>query len=302
MNRLRIYRLARQVWRLLKITGLGKWQPFERLRSRISRRLFGWAAPEGHIEVTTRALQGMTLYVDGTFFSSFDQREYEPYNTELILQHLKPGHVVLDIGANAGYYSLLAGRAVGPTGRVYAFEPAAKAYTLLERNIEKNGLGQIVKPLRKAVSDKTGVVILHTYAEASGASSVHSHANVTHFSVEETLEVDSVSIDDLLNGQEVNFIKMDIEGHEVAALRGMRNTILRSPDLIIMSELNPSLLHSAGSSAREYVQMLESLGFYVRIINEKQGSLEAITAAYWAWLEQLETDSSDHVNILCMRR
>src|SRR5262249_15912979 len=92
---------------------------------------------------------------------------YEPFETELLLGHLNPGDVVLDLGANLGYYTLLFARRVGPTGKVFAFEPDPDNFALLEENVARNGYDNMVLA-RKAASDKSGTAQLYRSADNQG--------------------------------------------------------------------------------------------------------------------------------------
>jgi FkbM family methyltransferase len=259
-----------------------------------------WVAPEGHVTVKTKALGDMRLQVDSTFFNSFDQQEYEAFSTEVFLRCLKPGSTVVDIGANAGYFTLLAARAVGPQGKVYAFEPSSQAYGFLERNIRDNGYSATVRPVKQAVSSKSEVLEFFNYNYAGGAGSLYRNDGITNLSVKNVEQVQCTSIDDFVAGQAVDLVKMDVEGHEPAALEGMRKTILSNPGLIIFSEVYPGLLRNAGNGVVEYITALWNLGFDVRVIDEDNQTLHRLTQAQLNALEQKEnTDAS--INILCCR-
>ena len=135
---------------------------------------------------------------------------------------LRPGDVAYDIGANAGFFTLLMSRAVGPTGHVHAFEPVPENLTLLERHLALNAIQNVtVHPV--AVSDQAGTVQF-----ARGG-------NLAQGRIDDTgeLTVRSVAIDDLKLPLP-RVIKMDIEGGESLALCGMTGTLKAARPLLLI--------------------------------------------------------------------
>ena len=106
---------------------------------------------------------------------------WEPAETALIRSQLKPGDTFIDVGANFGYYTVLASKLVGPTGRVIAFEPDPRSFQLLERNVARNGCTNVVLE-QKALADKPGTLTLHVSDSNRGAHSVIAAGtdNVSH--------------------------------------------------------------------------------------------------------------------------
>src|SRR5512138_2867115 len=87
----------------------------------------------------TAQVHGQTMYLDpGDSMGLAIQGTYEPEETEAVLRSVKSGMVVVDIGANIGYYTLLFARLVGPQGRVIAFEPDPATFALLKKNVDSN--------------------------------------------------------------------------------------------------------------------------------------------------------------------
>ena len=89
---------------------------------------------------------------------------HDPTETALVRKEIKRGDVVLDVGANVGYYTLIFAECVGETGKVFAFEPDPTNFALLKKNIEANGVKNVVL-VQKAVSDTTGITRLHLSEE-----------------------------------------------------------------------------------------------------------------------------------------
>lgn len=117
-------------------------------------------------------------------------RVYEPLETQWMFDHVGPNDVVVDVGANIGYYTLLLAKQVGHAGRVFAFEPDPVNFDLLQRNVERNGYRNIVLE-RLAVSDVTGSVTLFTNEENRGDHRIHPTTSDLP-----AVEVPSVRLDD----------------------------------------------------------------------------------------------------------
>ena len=171
----------------------------------------------------------------------FNAGEYNPHTVlgnyempvqEVFLQYLKPKDIFYDIGANVGFFTILAAKIVGHEGKVYAFEPEAANVAVLRRNTELNGFSQ-VKVIEKAVSDTTGIKKLWL-TEYCGA---HSIAPVgTKFDPKKYTTVNTVSIDDLLQQKKIEpptLVKIDVEGAEINVLHGMSQTIQKWQPIII---------------------------------------------------------------------
>lgn len=172
---------------------------------------------------------------------------------------LAPGATALDIGANVGAYALLFGQWVRPGGRVYAFEPAPVMLAALERHVALNDLGSIVMPVAAAASDTTGRAGFVT-GGAHGISRLGAIGEAT------SLAVNTITIDEFCNRESVtpDLIKIDVEGAELAALRGMRETIrTRRGNLAVFVELHPRLW-PAMAVTRDLVEAeLSSLGLRI---------------------------------------
>lgn len=179
----------------------------------------------------------------------------------LIAGQVGPGTVALDIGANIGFYTRLLSRSVGEAGVVYAFEPEARNFQHLERLTRHLAN---VRPVRAACGETSGMA--HLYRSE--------RLNVDHHLYENDeprgkVAVPMVSIDDHLMQETrgVGFVKIDVQGYDCFVVRGMRETLSRSPCPVILGELWPYGLRQAGSSADEYLSELSRLGFAVRILS-----------------------------------
>jgi FkbM family methyltransferase len=210
-------------------------------------------------------LDGVPTYLWWTY----TVRPYEPYTTELFNRAVFPGATVLDLGAHFGYFSIIAARRVGSGGRVYAFEPAPSNFAILTRALDLNGVRN-VDAVQKAVSDDVGRVPF-LLADASTAHGIHGEL---FKAAKQVIQVDCVTIDQFLEkDQAVHVVKMDIQGHEAHALRGMVQTITRNSKLEMFVEWSPGLLRYAGVDPHQPVHMLRDLGFEVCMIDEQKREL-----------------------------
>jgi FkbM family methyltransferase len=135
--------------------------------------------------------------------------------------------MVLDVGAHAGYYTLLSAVLAGPTGRVWAFEPDAANAHFLREHVGLNGLARVVVVEQAAVSDRTGTA---RFAAGSGSGT-------GHLAEQGPLEVAMLRLDDYCERQGIvpNAVKIDVEGAEAAVLAGGMETIRRHQPVIFLS-------------------------------------------------------------------
>ena len=237
----------------------------------------------------------MYVHTNTADFPLYAFGPYEPYTTELFKHVIKPGATVIDIGAQYGYFSLIAAKKAGSDGKVYAFEPAPTNFQLLKRNIQMNNYTNIVHPIQKAVGDKRSTLTLFVY-ENSDSHSMYRHPQA---SVKEEVSVECITIDEFLGGKSIDIIKIDIEGHEHYCLQGMEKTIAKSDSLILFAELAPAYLRRAGVESEDYLAQLRSFGFDIQVIDERSRCLKPITKAM---LVKAEDNPSWHVNLYCVKR
>lgn len=217
---------------------------------------------------------------------------FEPYTTELFKRAIKPGATVLDIGAQFGYYSLLAAKLTGPDGMVFSFEPVPRNFEVLIKNIEMNNYNDIICPIQKAVGNKRELVTIFLY-EHSDSHGMFRHPTAA---VDKTISVECITVDEFLEGRPVDVIKIDIEGNEPFALEGMEKTISKNKNLILFTELAPIFLRKAGVEPRDYISQLKNLGFKIQIIDERRRCLKAFSEDIIVKSEQ-----SWHANLFCTK-
>jgi FkbM family methyltransferase len=219
----------------------------------------------------------------------------EPLETELIASLVRPGDTVLDLGANIGYYTLLAARVVGPSGCVYAFEPDPVNFALLRQNVAANGYRNVVLcPL--AVSDRCGDAQLFLSTTNAGDHQLFASAEGRQSVAAKVVTLDSYF--EKYPGR-IDLIKMDIQGCECAALAGMRGLLARQSRLALLTEFWPRGLRLAGTSAQAYLDLLQDFGFRLWQIREDVMAVQRVNSAFL--LRTYPAESDNFTNLLAIK-
>lgn len=220
------------------------------------------------LRVTTQDVIGRHIYKYG---------RHEPETTDFLIGSLEilDGDVIFDIGANIGWYSLLFDRIAGrAAAEIYAFEPDPENFGLLKENIALNDARHI-RPVQFGASDRTGTFQLHLFGGANRGR--HSMLPIHEG---ESVEIRTITLDDFwaeqgLGDRVPRFIKMDIEGFELAALRGADEVLKRCP--LVMTEYSPRYMKAAGLVPAELIELMTSHGFAPHVLRD--GSLAAAETA-----------------------
>jgi FkbM family methyltransferase len=158
---------------------------------------------------------------------------YEPAKHALIRRHLRPGMTFIDVGANKGDFTLLAARLAGNSGTVISIEPAPENHSVLQRSIELNDYTNI-RVLQVALSDRDGTANLQI------GSTSGSHTLSPEFNGLRTVAVPTRTLDGVVAEQQlgsVDMIKIDVQGLELAVLRGAAQTLRANPGIILLLDL-----------------------------------------------------------------
>ena len=175
---------------------------------------------------------------------------------EFLVSIVQPGMRILDIGANRGVVSVALARAVGPTGRVYAFEPVPEYFAALKENLARNRADN-VEAFPLALGDREGPLPFYQRGEASGITPGEGAAPLT---------VQGATVDRFLADQAIDHIdlmSLDCEGSELRVFQGAAS-LLREQAPRIFCELHHDYLRHLGSSARDVAAFLEGFGYQVK--------------------------------------
>jgi FkbM family methyltransferase len=253
------------------------------------------AAPE-RVELNA----GYHLYVrpDDTHVGAQLKRAlaYEEKVSDRITELLTPGSVFVDVGASIGVFTIMAGRLVGPTGRVIAIEPGPQNRTLLLLNIATNGLDN-VDVVWSAVSDDEGLVL---YGQSGGNGFIQTFdGDVTKLT---TLDlVESRSLDAILSGRgRIDVVKIDVEGAEGRVLRGARD-LLRSRRSTVFFEFSPPALAArSGIEAVEVLATLMDYGYTFDVLLDSAEDL--VDVSVYGIVEVFEASDDEHLNLVARPR
>lgn len=208
----------------------------------------------------------------------FLHRDYESFEVFLIEQLTQQGMTMIDVGACIGYHTLIGSRCVGNSGIVIAFEPAVGNYLLLARNIQLNSISNVCA-MNAAVMDYQGIVKLFLSSVNFGDHRVYDAEDEAKFGEtrRESTVVPCVRVDDVLReyGLKADVIKIDVQGAEMAAFRGMEDS-LTNPEVVLFCEFWPYGLRKLGSSPTEMLDYLGWLGFSIYEILEERRSLKLV--------------------------
>ena len=232
------------------------------------------------------------LYPEGEIaeFLSF-QRLFERAELALVAAFLKQGMTVVDVGANIGLYSTLAGKLVGPGGEVWGFEPSPESFVRLRKNLLLNGC-RAVHPCRMALSDQADAT-MHLKCDR-GFGDAYRYlvtASPEDGITGEGLEAVPVTTLDCWAREAgigaVDFLKVDIEGGEFRMLRGAQEVLRANPRIVVFFESEPDWCRRAGCRQEDAFGLLEELGFGLYAWNDRargwQTDQRALLQAGMVW-------------------
>jgi FkbM family methyltransferase len=198
---------------------------------------------------------------------------YEPQETILLQHLLGPGHTFVDVGANWGYFTLVAASLVGAAGRIVSVEADPRACRALAANIAMNVIST-AQVVEAAADSREGTLSFNTYGthsdEFASYGVVRSRATVAGM---RAFDVRTRPLDDVLDEagvDRVDLLKLDIEGAEAQALAGLGRRLTSGRIERILMELHPELLRERGESAEALIATMRSMGFHVLCVNHSR--------------------------------
>lgn len=207
-----------------------------------------------------------SVFINGTF---------EPEELAFIRHTVKPGMIAVDVGANIGVHSLVLADCIGDSGKVHAFEPSA-AFERLSNNIALNRFQSRFQLNRCALGETDGKIELFFCppgheAYTSAGKPLHDLSQGRKF------EVDLLTLDNYCrfhNIPRIDFMKMDIEGYEVAVLNGCKALLKTKSIRVLMFEVNDVCLQNCGYSGEDLFNLLHAAGYETRIL--RRGTQELV--------------------------
>lgn len=193
---------------------------------------------------------------------------WELLATKIIGETIKKGDIVVDIGANMGYFALLESKLVGETGKVFAIEPVVENLELLKKNIGLNKCSNI-ETFQFAIGDKNEESsIFLSYRLNCGSMIFRDGLNLVDGTVRK-LPITVVTLDKFLEDKPTpNFIRMDVEGYEFEIIQGMKDLLKRKCPLKILMEVHPGYLGK--ERLADMLHTMKGYGFYCEIATDRE--------------------------------
>ncbi len=240
-------------------------------------------------------VQGSRMYLDSLDGLGLHRNGiYEPMETEFFRNEVKKGDVFVDIGANIGYYSLMASQLVGEEGKVFAFEPDPINCKLLWKNTKANGYVNIVI-VQEAVSDKTGETRLFL-CENRGDNRIYDSHDGRRSIVVPTTRLDDYFRD---GSGRIDFVKMDIQGAEGGAIKGMLRVLKENQNVRMVTEFWPFALQLFGTDPEWLLHELMNIGFCLYEIKEDERKMTPVDIS--TLIETYTAEKKNYTNLLCVR-
>jgi FkbM family methyltransferase len=276
---------------------------------RLSRELGGRSATSPSqfdfcVKVSTPIIGGLAF----TTGRAGEARWYSEHGIErrslaLVERFLPEGGVFVDVGANVGVFTVAAARRAGEGGRVVAFEPNDRTRPFLTLNLQRHRVSRSVEVRTEAVGDAWGTRSFRSYENSpvSGFGSPPETFHPGRLLEESTVRVTTLS--DAVEGA-VDMVKIDVEGFEAEVLSGAEALLARSPDAVLLLELNPASLRSAGRTPAQLLDALPPDEWDLWLVDE--GSREPLDVMIpfdrerWA-RDGVGTDAAWYANVLATR-
>lgn len=215
---------------------------------------------------------------------------HEPEISAILFEHLRieSGDVIFDIGANVGWYSVLLSKIVPQNVTIFSFEPDPLNFSLLEHNVDLNDSSCVV-PVQMAVADQKGSQTLYRYSERNLGR--HSLLPINEG---ESVEVQTTTLDGFWEDRQLgmrvpSFIKIDIEGYELFALRGAKKVLANCR--AVLTEYSPDIMRGAGLDPDQLLSLLLGQGFsphkidvsgLIPLKHEELREISGVTDIFWS--------------------
>ena len=241
-----------------------------------------------------KTVQDSKMYLNpsdpGISTELFFKGVHEPLPTKIYQQELSKDMTIIDIGANIGYYALQEALIIGEKGQVYAIEPVIDNFNLLQKNIELNKYKHI-KAYHIAVSSKIGITKMAlTDSSNLGCMLDTSNDCVSDYVKEKTkkiyresVNVNTITVDEFVKRErikQINFIRMDIEGYEIEAFKGMIKTLKNTlPPLKLFIEFHIKFFNNPEITVAPLLKQLFSFGFKPKylIVQDKNKTISNLS-------------------------
>jgi len=231
---------------------------------------------------------------DSIHYSLGETIQLPEHISQIITNACAKGNTIVDVGANIGWHTLEYARLVGSSGKIFAFEPVAENFNLLQKNIHTNNY-QNITCTQKAISNQIKQVTIEL------STRIGDHRIIEEKSSDRpTINVDAITLDSFFeNENKIDFLKIDAEGYDFFVLQGAEQIIQKNPQLVIFIEFNPYLLNLNNVEPKKLVEFLINLGFTLYDV-EKPNNVEPSTLSDILMYD--DGDKTHLTNLLCVKR
>ena len=219
-------------------------------------------------------------------------------------QHLFKKGNILDIGANIGYTAFVFSKVIDETFKVFAFEPEKRNLEFLRQSSQKCGFENKLVSVGAAVGDIEGEIELWRNEGHNGDHRILTEELKKQLPLQfEVQKTPIVTVDSYLEKQNINsiaFVKIDVQGYELAVCKGMINTLERNPNMVVGFEYCPSIMESLGFQPRDLIQFFQERDYFFYVLNTKNKIQVYDMEKNSETLQQKKPH--DYIDILCSRK
>lgn len=238
--------------------------------------------------------EGGIIYLDEHDLLSLSTSIHEKTSVDIVKKEVKQGDIVIDVGANIGYYTLLFAKLVGPTGHVYSFEASPKNCKILQKNIEANNYKNVTL-IQKAVSNKDEQISFYTSPKHTSENFLFK-PNIAH----EEIKIQAVTLDNYFENQnKIDFMKIDIAGAESLALERMDSILKRNNNMKIIQEWWPNAIRKHGKEPDKHLNYLIKLGYKIYEIDDIKDEVNQTTVS--ELMMKYPNSKMEDINLFCKK-
>lgn len=248
------------------------------------------ATVAGRIAGTTQDILQQYLYYFGC---------WEPQVTAFVQRRLRPGDGFVDVGANLGYFSLLAARCVGQEGTVVSLEASPAVFALLRANLDRNRAA--VRALHLAAADQPGRLALYAGDACNcGTATLAGAPGATPAALVDAAPLDAVLTPDEV--QRTRLVKVDVEGAEVAVVAGMKSLLTHGrKDCEFLVEIHPEMLARLNQTPAAVLRPFHDAGFRAYVLENDYDATAYLRPAPPRPLTRLHGEITADVNVVFSR-
>ena len=239
-------------------------------------------------------IDGLKYYLDDKDSLGLSiSQTHEKTETKIVKQIVKEGDIVIDVGAHIGYYTLIFAKIVGTKGKVFAFEANKKNFDILEKNVLKNNFKNVICE-NMIISDKIGKVQMYSLDSSTANRLFDEGGN-------DKIEVDSITLDEYFKQQskKINFIKLDIQGAEPLAIKGMNQIMENNSEIKIIQEWWPDGIKKFDIEPTEHIINLEKKGYDIIEIDDIQNKI--IKTNSEKLIKKYPNKKIQDINLFCIK-